>query len=377
MGGDATLPERYPNSEVERIFGSLDVFRDVSQNQGLAEMMVFFDGVHRRTLERFVGVSDEDLEVVGPIWWEGERYLIDYRLGRMEAHLRQHTIQAVKTRTAVSGPLSEAVQLLQLNYQALAGVEAAVLGAPDLGGAEMLALADTIVQRAEAAGAVVGHARALVEAVKASGTTASGTTAVIKAILEDNPKLVNATDEQGLPVIMVAMYYGQGETADLLRQAGAAVHIFEMAALGDLEALQAEVAEWPEDIHEFSRDGFTPLQLACYFGHADVARWLVEQGADVEAVARNPQKIRPIHAAVASGNLEIVRMLLEKGVDVNARQEAGVTALHSAAHRGNLALVKLLVEHGADVSLETDEGKNAAELAREAGHGELVDWLSG
>lgn len=366
----AVLPEKFPREATAEIFGPVEEFREVMENQGLAEMVTLFDDVHRRTLERFVDVPDEALDGAGPIWWEGEGYPIYYRLGRMEAHLRQHTIQAVKTRTAVEGPLSESVQLLGLLYNAVAAVEAAVLGATELGQAERAELAARMVERAEEAATVVEQVGKLVTAVKA------GETADVAYILEGNPKLVNATDEQMLPVVMVAVYHRQGETVDMLRKAGAELSIFEAAALGDLEKVKSEVADWPEDVHEFGRDGFTALQLACYFGHEEVARWLVEQGADVEAAAQNEQKIRPIHAAVANGNLEIVKMLLENGVDVNARQEAGVTALHSAAHRGNLALVELLVEYGADMVLETAEGKNAADLAREAGHEGLVDLLN-
>ncbi len=369
MGRDSSLPEKFPLDAPAKIFGPVEDFRMVMEEQGLAEIMALFDDVHRRTLARFGDVPDEAMDSGGPVWWEGEGYPIHYRLGRMEAHLRQHTIQAVKTRTAVSGPLSESVQLLRLLYNAVAGVEAAVFGAPGLGEAEMTDLAAVMVERAEEVGAVVEEVGKLVTAVKA------GDTADVDQILAGNPKLVNATDENGLPVLMVVLYHGQRETAELLREAGAEVHIFEAAALGDLETVLVEGTEWPEDINEFSRDGFTPLQLACYFGHFEVAKWLVEQGADVEAVARNAQKIRPIHAAVASGNVEIVRLLLENGADVNARQETGVTALHSAAHRGNLALVELLVRQGADVALKLDGGKNAAELAREAGHEGLAEWL--
>jgi hypothetical protein len=361
MGQDSLLPEAFPDGEVERVMGSLDNFRNVVDNQGLPEMVAYFDDLHRQTLERFVDLSDMELAVEGPVWWEGEGYPIHYRLGRMEAHLRQHTIQVVKTRTAVSGPLSESVQLLRLLYNALAAVEAAVLGTPDLGREEMAALAEAILERADMVETVLRQVGELTAAVKA------GEMAAATKILEANPKLANATDENGMSLLMTALYHGQEETAVQLREAGADVHIFEAAALGDLETVQYEGTEWPEDINAFSRDGFTPLQLACYFGREEAAAWLVEHEADIEAVARNPQMIRPIHAAVASENVAIVRMLLDHEVEVDARQQNGVTALHSAAHRGNLPIVKLLVEHGADVSLAMEGDKNAAELAREAG----------
>ncbi|MFZ0549017.1 MAG: ankyrin repeat domain-containing protein, partial [Candidatus Promineifilaceae bacterium] len=367
MGQDATLPEKFPNDEVDKIFGPREAFVDVMENQGLAEMTAFFDDIHHRTLERFASISDEAVQTAGPIWWEGERYPIYYRFGRMEAHLRQHTIQAVKTRSAVSGPLSEAVLLLRLNYNALAAVESAVLGAPDFGLSEQSALADAIVERAETVDKIVQQSNQMIAAIQ------KGETAVIEQLLAENPKLVNVLNQQGLPAIQVAAYYGQSGAAETLRAAGAQVGLFEAAALGDMEKVQAELADWPEDIHEFGRDGFNVLQLACYFGHTELAEWLVAHGADVNVAAQNEQEIRPIHGAAARGNVAIAKTLLENGAEVDARQQGGFTAFHAVAQNGDIVLAKLLLDYGADPDLETADGKNAADFALEAGHENFLE----
>jgi ankyrin repeat protein len=115
--------------------------------------------------------------------------------------------------------------------------------------------------------------------------------------------------------------------------------------------------------------------LACYFGHSPVAAYLIENGADVNAVANNDQLIQPLHAATANSNLEIIQMLLENGANVNAVQAGNITALHSAAHHGNIPLGELLLKYGADVELETAEGKKAADLAKDAAHSAFVDLL--
>ena len=43
------------------------------------------------------------------------------------------------------------------------------------------------------------------------------------------------------------------------------------------------------DVDARSRYGATALSFACDKGHLDVARWLIEQGADVMAVSRRGQ----------------------------------------------------------------------------------------
>ncbi|MEM2790511.1 MAG: ankyrin repeat domain-containing protein, partial [Thermofilaceae archaeon] len=60
------------------------------------------------------------------------------------------------------------------------------------------------------------------------------------------------------------------------------------------------------------------LHKAVFRGHLEVARFLVENGADVNA--RNIDGMTPLHLAVFRGHLEVARFLVEKGADVNAER---------------------------------------------------------
>jgi Ankyrin repeats (many copies) len=62
--------------------------------------------------------------------------------------------------------------------------------------------------------------------------------------------------------------------------------------------------------------------------------------------------------AVDFGHHGLVRWLLQNGANVNARADAGATALHSAAWNGDLRMVKLLVAAGADVNARDDQYDN-------------------
>jgi ankyrin repeat protein len=72
----------------------------------------------------------------------------------------------------------------------------------------------------------------------------------------------------------------------------------------------------------------TPLHLAARFGHAEVAKWLLTHGADVEARAYN--EFTPL---LYTTHPEIVRLLLEYKADVNAKDVFGSTPLEDAASR--------------------------------------------
>jgi ankyrin repeat protein len=176
--------------------------------------------------------------------------------------------------------------------------------------------------------------------------------------------------------ILAALYRHDAAEAERLA-AGAALTLHEAAALGRAARL-AELAEAGADLAEPAPDGFTPLHLACYFGHPDTAAWLLDRDAPLEAEA-TPARLRPLHAALATPDeataLALARLLLPLHLEVDAAQAGGLTALHAAAQRGSKALAELLLFRGAEASLRTDAGQTAADLAEAHGHPELAAWL--
>jgi ankyrin repeat protein len=193
-----------------------------------------------------------------------------------------------------------------------------------------------------------------------------------KELLRANPALANERDENGVSAIMNARYRGQAELVELLLTSGVALDAFEATTLGNTAQLAQLLDRDPKQVNGWSPDGFTPLHLACFFGQEQVARMLLDRGADPAAVAQNPMRVQPLHSAAAGRQLGIVRMLLERGAPVNARQHLGWTALHEAANQGNREMAETLLRHGADPSLGNDDGKTSSDVAADRGHTELA-----
>ncbi len=187
----------------------------------------------------------------------------------------------------------------------------------------------------------------------------------VTRLLASDPELVNARDEGGLSVLLTSLYHGRRDVADVLLAHGPRLDIFEAAAAGRLERVRALLDADPGLLDAYSRDGFYPLGLAAFFGRADVAQHLLERGADVKMVARNPMQVTALHAAVATNQVAIAKALLARGADVNARQQQGWTPLHGAAAEGKVELVTLLLSHGADLNARNDEGKTPLAAALE------------
>jgi len=197
----------------------------------------------------------------------------------------------------------------------------------------------------------------------------------VSGALADEPKLAAARDAAGLSAITWALYNRKKELVALLLGKSPPLDVFEGAALGRAEDVAAHVARDPDCARGYAMDGFTPLHLAAFFSHPEVARLLIERGAHVRAVARNPSRVEPLHSAAAAGQIEIVETLLRAGADPNARQHGGFTPVHSAAMQGNVAMVRALVAGGADPKLTADDGRSALDMAGE--RAEVVAALGG
>jgi ankyrin repeat protein len=179
--------------------------------------------------------------------------------------------------------------------------------------------------------------------------------------------------------VLVAVYYGHPALAEVLLAVGPEPDVFEAAATGRAQRVAAQLAGEPALANAFSPDGFTPLGLAAYFGHQDVAEALLARGADPNLAARNPMRVQPLHSAVANRDsaaaLALAELLLRHGADANARQEGGNTPLHEAAFHGEAALARLLLAYGADPAQANTEGQTPLSLAEKHGHAEVLALL--
>src|SRR3954453_14647973 len=126
--------------------------------------------------------------------------------------------------------------------------------------------------------------------------------------------------------VLEAIYRGDREEAERLA-ADKELDVFEAAALGRTERLRQVLDEEPSRATAFGDDGFHALGLACFFGHVDAARLLLEHGADVNALSRNEHiQSAAIHAAAAAEGkdeavrFELVKLALDHGADPNLRQ---------------------------------------------------------
>lgn len=198
------------------------------------------------------------------------------------------------------------------------------------------------------------------------------------SFIKQNPEVLNLEDDNGSSGLMIIAYSGLEKVLEEAIELKKSFSFHESIVAGRMEFVKSYLEQTNTYlVNAYSNDGFTPLSLAAFFNQTEIAKLLVENGADPNLSATNPSKVTALHSAIAKENYELCKILLANGADVNAVQMQNVTALHSAVHRGNLELTKLLVENGASIGSKMDNGDTALIIAEREGHKSITEYLLG
>ncbi|HUT54949.1 MAG TPA: ankyrin repeat domain-containing protein [bacterium] len=155
---------------------------------------------------------------------------------------------------------------------------------------------------------------------------------------------------------------------------GLADEFYEAAKDGDMSKAQAMVAQNPNFVN--ARESYlslAPLAGACYGGQFEMVKFLLNNGAEVDA--RSEGGSTPLVEAVARNSVEIAGYLVDHGADVNSKDNDGKTPLHWAAERGHVDAVKFLIAKGADVNAAMNDGTTPLMAALDQKENAAADLL--
>lgn len=196
------------------------------------------------------------------------------------------------------------------------------------------------------------------------------------SLISNNPSILDIKDENGSSGMFIIAYSGIETIFNKAKNLKTSFSFHEAIICEKIERVKERLIQTDKNIvNEYSNDGFTPLSLAIFFNQTEIAKLLLENGANPDLCAKNPSKVNALHTAVAKENYTLCKLLLDYGVNVNAVQMQNVTPLHSAVHRGNLKIVKLLVENDAKYNPKMDNGDPPKNIAKKEGHKKIEDYL--
>ena len=148
--------------------------------------------------------------------------------------------------------------------------------------------------------------------------------------------------------------------------------VFDVARKGTLAEAKAHVKQNPKAFNVVNQEGFSPLILACYRNNIEVAKYIIENGGDINGSSNMGT---PLMAAIVKGNNEIAKFLIEKNADVNLADANGTTALIYATMFKNIEIVALLMKKNANVNLKDNRGNSALDYAILADNDKLIETL--
>jgi ankyrin repeat protein len=181
----------------------------------------------------------------------------------------------------------------------------------------------------------------------------------VRTLLDADATLLNRGGRRGITPLHCAVLGGSHQVVNLLLDRGANIHARNP---GDLQAI--DFAIWGErrpSVNDdmvrllVSRGANYDLTIASALGDLAGVRLMLDENPSRIGETR-PNGRRPLSAAVEFGHNDIARLLLERGANPRWEEPDAPrgTSLHSASRIGNLAMVKLLLEHGADPNEEID-----------------------
>jgi len=109
--------------------------------------------------------------------------------------------------------------------------------------------------------------------------------------------------------------------------------------------------------------GKTPLHIAAFFGHIDIVRFLVENGADINKEIESSGQTA-LYMAVLQNHYQIIRYLIKNGAFVNVTDKiTGKTLLHIAAKKGDVQMTGILISAKINVLINNKRGMTARDIA--------------
>ena len=166
---------------------------------------------------------------------------------------------------------------------------------------------------------------------------AHGNLARVRELLDTHPAALNLRAPWNETAIEAATQMGNKPIIELLIVRGAPVDFFTACVLGRMDDVETEL-------------------------EADPSR----------AKARGVHDLPALYFAAIGGDIEVAKRLLDAGADVNAKAESGAP-IHGAVMGGSAEMARLLLERGADPSLPDYQGRGGRKLAEDMGRPEIAE----
>ena len=220
----------------------------------------------------------------------------------------------------------------------------------------------------------------------------------IRLMLDEDAELINATDKGGETALFKVVHRGDLWLVLELLDRGADVD--HRAADGSQPSHHCLAHSWkvPDEMYKtyailagvlLARGASYNLWVACGIGDVESVKRMLDASEDKIALCKSRQPFwsdyeNPLVVACFQGHAEAVRLLIDAGTDPNSPFEIDVAGekvkqwghpLWLAANRGHYEVVKLLLVRGANPNTAVYASGNAVCWAYQYGHKRVADLM--
>jgi len=162
--------------------------------------------------------------------------------------------------------------------------------------------------------------------------------------------------------------------------------------INDIQTIKQLIESGTDPNKQYTHNHKTLLHHATMNDNFDIVKYLVEHGANVNAI--DWCNATPLQLAASNSNIHIVKYLVESGANVNYSDEFGYTPLLYAAYDNNVVsddgslphnrgscdvdgtqTMCYLLDHGADINHKNNYGDDAIEIARVNKNSYVADYI--
>jgi len=187
------------------------------------------------------------------------------------------------------------------------------------------------------------------------------------AKLVSNGADINAQDNYGRTILHWATLYNSIPLVQKILELGINIHIpqndqylgylpIHLAAFNNFnDLLEILVPLYGVDCST-SKLEQTPLMIACQQGKLEAIRFLLDHGADANAVSNQSSKENSLIYASINGHVDVINLLLDRGADINKVDSQEATPLFFSLAYNKHDATQLLISRGAHVNKQMNDG---------------------
>ncbi|RZC33885.1 Ankyrin repeat domain containing protein, partial [Asbolus verrucosus] len=203
----------------------------------------------------------------------------------------------------------------------------------------------------------------------------NGSIKIVKALVEAGSD-VNAADGRNCTPLQIALlknrhdvvkYFVENTEFDIDRIDRDGYCLLHMMIPFGLDLVK-KLVEKGARINVKDNTGNTPLHCALSGRFVDVAKYLIQNGADINIP-------RPNKNSFLALSPDLIQFLLDENIRITHRDDSGSTLLHHVAKKGYSKLIEALIARGEEINIVNSIGVTPLDLAFGSGHLEIAKIL--